>query len=207
LATAGAIAVQGSRSLFRIILVLILAGLALHQQPLAAASDASFMEQAAAEPRTEASKEYAVKAAFIYKFISYTAWPKEGLPPKSKPIVVAIIGPNPFGKILADLLKSKKIHERTLEVKHFEKMPASLNAQIIVCADSSLDFRASVIKKYKNKPTLVIGEHKGFVKAGAHIGFYLEKGKIRFEVNLSSLKSSKLKMSSQLLKLARVIKG
>ena len=152
------------------------------------------------------TREYQVKAAFLYNFISYTTWPKEALPSKGKPFKVAVIGPNHFGKGLEALLKQKQAHGFKIETKHYARAPQEIDAHVVFLTEANAKLRSNVLTSLKKRPTLVVGEHTGLAKAGAHVNFYIDSGKIRFEVNMEALRSSKLNMSSQLLKLAKIVK-
>jgi hypothetical protein len=62
-----------------------------------------------------------------------------------------------------------------------------------------------IITAVAGKSILTIGETEGFARSGGVIGFYNEGSKIRFEVNLGAAKNAKLRISSRLLKLARLV--
>ena len=152
------------------------------------------------------AREYQVKAAFLYNFFSYTTWPKESLPEKDKPFVVTVIGPNHFGKGLETLLKEKQAHGHKIQTRHYLHAPAKIESQVVFVTEPNALLRAKILKQLRDKPILLVGEVEGLAAAGAHVNFYIESSKIRFEVNLESLRACKLNMSSQLLKLAKIVK-
>ncbi len=158
--------------------------------------------------KSEADKtrEYQVKAAFLYNFISYTTWPKDSLPSKGQPFKVAVIGPNHFGKGLESLLKQKLAHGYKIETKHYARAPQKIDAHVVFLSEGNAKLRSNVLAALKKQPTLIVGEHPGLARDGAHVNFYLDSGKVRFEVNMEALRFSKLNMSSQLLKLAKIVK-
>jgi hypothetical protein len=60
-----------------------------------------------------------------------------------------------------------------------------------------------IITEFKNNSILTVGESQDFIKAGGIIGFMVEENKVRFDIDLNTCDKEKLKMSSQLLKLAK----
>ena len=63
----------------------------------------------------------------------------------------------------------------------------------------------AALKAAKSGSVLTIGDAASFTDAGGVIQFYLEDRKVRFEINLAAAQRAKLQISSQLLKLARVV--
>jgi hypothetical protein len=51
---------------------------------------------------------------------------------------------------------------------------------------------------------LTISEIEGFTQSGGIINFYIEESKIRFEINVGAAEKAGLKISSKLLKLAKI---
>jgi len=152
------------------------------------------------------SKEYQVKAAFLYNIISYTTWPKGTAPPKGQPVKIAIIGKNPYGDYLDGLLKTRAKTGLKAIARYYPSLPKDLDAQVVFMVNGKPAERKLLLEKVKGKPILIVGESTGYALEGAHVNFFINKGRIQFEVNLEALRLSKLTMSSQLLKLARIVK-
>ena len=53
---------------------------------------------------------------------------------------------------------------------------------------------------------MLVGERDGFADDGAHINFYLLEERVKFEVNVDSVKRSGLEVSATLLKLAKIVR-
>jgi hypothetical protein len=52
---------------------------------------------------------------------------------------------------------------------------------------------------------LVVGDERGLAGVGAAIAFYLERDRVRFEVSRGALRRARLKVSSELLKVADIV--
>ena len=97
---------------------------------------------------------------------------------------------------------NKKITVNVVQNVSQAKMPCHLIFQ----SRESLELLKNIVNSYKGKPTLIVTEEAGDLERGAHINFVLNDDKIRFEVNLTALKSSGLDASAQMLNLATYVK-
>jgi len=55
------------------------------------------------------SSEYLIKAGFIYNFAKFVEWPSTSFPQSDAPIVIGILGTDPFGSVLDRIVADKKI--------------------------------------------------------------------------------------------------
>ena len=157
-------------------------------------------------PAPAQSTEYKVKAAFLYNFAKLTTWPKGSFGSENDPIVVTVVGDDPFGKILEAVLGGKKVGKRPLKLERVSD-PAKLGkAHIVYMGKLGQRDRAALLKTLRKRNVLTIGERSDFTKTGGVCRFYSEKGKLRFEVNVDAVGRAQLDLSSQLLKLARIVR-
>jgi len=84
----------------------------------------------AAPPKTGAApivaSEYNLKAAFLLNFARFIEWPPESFSQVAAPLVIALIGEDPFGDILDRMLEAKRVNAHPLVLKrlHFGKISA-----------------------------------------------------------------------------------
>jgi len=151
------------------------------------------------------SSEYLIKAGFIYNFANLVQWPSNAFAQPDSPIVIGILGEDPFGTILDRVLQGKKVNGRSFVVKRL-KSPADLKeCHILFVSSSEMTRLAEAIHRVKGMPILTIGEIPGFAKRGGIINLVLEDNKVRFEVNVEAAKEADLNISSRLLALARIV--
>ena len=169
------------------------------------------------------SKEYQIKAAFLYNFIKFVDWPEEKEEAKV-PITIGIIGSREFIKAF-DPIKEKKIKERKISIKYFEgyekiqrekngdrqwdeKINALKVCHVLMfynCDSVRVQNPAQILKALKNSPVLTVGEIEGFLMSGGIINFVKEDEKVRFEINNTAAKKAKLTIRSKLLRLAKKV--
>ena len=60
------------------------------------------------------SIEYQVKAAFLVNFVKFVEWPPRVFPDPQAPVVIGILGENPFDGALDDVVKNQTVNGRLL---------------------------------------------------------------------------------------------
>jgi hypothetical protein len=129
---------------------------------------------------------YLVKAAALYKITGYVKWAEPLFRSKDAPLTVAVFGSDPFGPLLDSALKGKKIGTHPLELA---RIPALENWR----------------EQCKGRSVLLLGDSLAAAEHGAGIALYIEKSKLRIAVNIDALRAAGVEVSSELLKLAKVI--
>lgn len=150
--------------------------------------------------------EYEVKGAFLFHFARLTEWPAAAMP-AGEPFVIAILGQDPFGTALDRMLGNETAHDRPLQV-HRSATVADLPEQphIVFISSSERSSLATILSQFKGRPVLTVGEMDGFGETGGMVNFVVTaEGRVRFEVNVREADAAGLKLSSQVLKLARIV--
>lgn len=156
-----------------------------------------------AQPDTP-SREHQVKAAFIANFVQFVEWPKS-TESTGAPLVIGILGENPFRGALEKAVEGKTVGGRALVVKRFQRVEDLNDLQVLFIPANEQARFAAVREKLGDASVLTIGEADGFAAAGGVIGFFIEEGKVRFEINVRAAERARLKIGARLLKLARVL--
>ena len=146
-------------------------------------------------------KEYKLKAAFIYNFAKFVEWPAAAFPDTASPIVIGVLGRNPFGDELLNAVKNRKINGRSIHIRQVSTAAEASRTQVLfVSAGEERNFGA--LKNSLGAGVLSVGESAAFASQGGTINFSLVEDKLRFEINMAAAHRSQLKISAQLLKLA-----
>jgi len=152
----------------------------------------------------QATGEYQVKAACLFNFAKFVEWPAQTFKSPADSMSICILGPNPFGRSLDDAVDGKTIDGRKFVVRQVAEIEQAGGCQILFIA----------LRPKKRAPgappamagVLTVGESDGFAAGGGVIGFKLEGGRVRLEVNLEAAEQARLRISSKLLSLARIVK-
>jgi hypothetical protein len=158
---------------------------------------------AAADSR--AVGEYHVKAAFLYNFARYVQWPADASTARTGTFVITILGNDPFGPSLDETLQGKVIGRLKVVVRRAGK-PEELEAsQIVFITNSERGQLPEILKRLEGTPTLTVGEMDHFAERGGVIRFRMDGDRVRLEINPSAAARAQLKISAELLKLARIV--
>jgi uncharacterized protein DUF4154 len=154
------------------------------------------------------SPEYLIKAGFIYNFAKFVEWPAAAFAQPDSPIVIGILGIDPFGTLIDEIVKNKKIGARGFVVKRLKwgtDLKELKECKILFVGDSENAHVDELVQILKTLPILTVGETPGFAQRGGVIRFVLEDNRVRFEVNVDAAHQADLTISSRLLTLARII--
>jgi hypothetical protein len=151
-------------------------------------------------------KEYEIKAAFIYNFAKFVEWPEDAFGRADAPIVIGIVGKDPFGKMIDQAVEGRRANGRPVEIKRVNWGAEVKTCHILFVSSSESGKMGQLSELIKNAPVLTIGETAGFASRGGIVNFTEEGGKVRFEINVDAAKRARLTISSKLLSLAKVVK-
>lgn len=150
------------------------------------------------------SREYQIKAVFIFNFTQFVDWPQTAFPDADAPLVIAVLGDNPFGSYLNETVAGEKINGHPVIVQYYNRTEEIQNCHILFIALSDPQKSEQVISGIKGKSILTIGDSPDFLKRGGMIKFFKRKNNIRFEINPAAAKSANLTLSSKLLRVAEI---
>lgn len=154
------------------------------------------------------SSEYLIKAGFIYNFAKFVEWPPTSFPQSDAPIVIGILGTDPFGSVLDRIVADKKIGSRGFVVRRYKwskDLKDLRECQILFVSSSEKAHTDEILEFVKWLPILTIGETPGFAERGGVIRFTVEDNRVRFEVSVDAAHNANLNISSRLLTLAKII--
>jgi hypothetical protein len=149
-------------------------------------------------------KEYHIKAIFLFNFVQFVEWPDVAFADASTPISIGILGDDPFGPSLDEVIRDETVKGRPLTVVRARRLADLSSCQLIFVSKSESRRLEDVLSQLANRPVLTVSELDGFAQRGGVIAFFSEGKKVRFEINPSSAKRVQLKISSELLGLGKI---
>ncbi len=151
------------------------------------------------------SKEYQLKAAFLFNFAQFVQWPSTSFSDDNAPFRIGILGDDPFGSALEETIQGETINNRRLRIQRAQNFDDLQNCQLIFISKSEEGRLAEIFSKLDSKPILTVSDIDSFAQNGGAIDFYLQGSKVRFEINPGSAQRGGLKISSQLLSLGKIV--
>jgi hypothetical protein len=153
-----------------------------------------------------APTEYQLKAVFLMNFAKFVEWPATAFRSAQSALTICVLGEDPFGHDLDDVVRGQVAGDRALAVRRLAQVQREDNCQVLFVSAAEKARTERVLAVLGNTPTLTVGEGDEFPAAGGVIGLLIEDNKVRFDVNLEAAERAGLKISSKLLKLARNVR-
>jgi hypothetical protein len=146
--------------------------------------------------------EYQIKSAFLFNFAKFVEWPANAFSQPKSPLVIGILGDNPFGEDLQKTIRNKSVDDHPLEIKELSSAGAATNCHILFISTSEKPRLPQILGGLKGSSVLTVGEMDRFTESGGMINFVKVGTKIRFQINNGAAADASLKISSKLLNLA-----
>ena len=154
---------------------------------------------------TNSAGEYEVKAAFLFGFAEFVAWPAKTFSDPKQPLTVCVYGRDPFGQILDDALLGRSIGDRRVSVGRANQFQDLAGCQVIFVSRSERERARELANRLADHAVLLVGESEGFATSGGTIEFTLEDNRVHFVINPDAAERAGLKLSSKLLALAKIV--
>jgi YfiR/HmsC-like len=153
------------------------------------------------------SKEYQIKAAFLFNFAQFVNWPSAAFANTNAPFYIGVMGDDPFGGALDATVQDEAIDNRKIVIERSKNVEDLKNCQMIFVSKSEKRHIPEILTDLDSKPILTVGESEGFAEHGGGINFYLAGPKVRFEINQGVAQNDGLKISAQLLSLGKIVQS
>jgi YfiR/HmsC-like len=155
--------------------------------------------------QSESPTEHQVKAAFLYNFAKFVEWPAEAFAAPNAPLKLCVLGEDPFGSDLTELVHGKVVNGHGVQVLNPQNLQQSINCHILFVSPSEKSKTRQIVESLRDKSVLTVGDTKGFSEQGGMVNFVLENDRVRFEINVTAAERARLKISSKLLNVAKLV--
>jgi YfiR/HmsC-like len=155
--------------------------------------------------QTVTSPEYQLKAAFLFNFAKFIDWPPASFAGPQATFSICILGADPFGRSMDDLLQGKTIGDRRVSIERGKQVADVRHCQMVFVSASEKSRVREILGGLKGTNVLAVGETDGFAAAGGAIQFEIEDNRVHFMINTDAADRAGLKVSSNLLSLAHVV--
>ena len=162
-------------------------------------------------PRSPAQQagptEFQVEAAYLYHFGDFVTWPSSAAAANLKEFPICILGRDPFGSTLDDIVKGSAIEGAPIRARRVTAAKDATSCRIVFLSSSEARHVESDLSDLRGSPVLTVSDIPDFDLRGGMIQFVLIDRRVRFEINLSTAQKAGLKLSSQLLKVAVAVRS
>ena len=150
-------------------------------------------------------KEYQLKAVFLFNFAQFVEWPGTAFASQQSPLIIGVIGEDPFRELLDDVVRDEHSGHREILVRRLRKVEEVEGCQILFISKSESANLEPILAALGNRPLLTVSDVDGAALRGAMVRLVTEKRRIRFRINLEATKRAGLVISSKLLRAAEIV--
>jgi hypothetical protein len=151
------------------------------------------------------SVEYAVKAAYLFKFAPFVEWPASAFASPSSPITVCVGGADPFGAALDKSVAGQRIGDRPVTVRRLARVEGPSGCHILFVGSGRGQSQAEMLRSVRGAPVLTVAD-QGTGASGAIIQFVVRDNRVRFEIDANAAAAHRMTISSKLLSLALAVR-
>lgn len=149
--------------------------------------------------------EYQVKAAFLFNFSQFVSWPPQAFRSANAPIIIAVLGEDPFGADLDAIVSGQRVNGHPLIARRYQDVSEVDGCHILFIDRSESTELPDILRALRGRAILTVSDIEGSAQSGVMIDLVTESHHIRLHVNLAAARSSGLSVSSQLLRLAQIV--
>ncbi len=150
--------------------------------------------------------EHELKAAYLFHFTKFVEWPAAAFAGPDAPLCLGVLGDVAVATALEKVANGQKVAGRKLVAKRVAKLDEIKGCHLLYVGPLDKKAWEETLAALAGQSILIVGESEEFTRRGGVIRFYPEKESIRFEINPDAAGRAKLKISAQLLKLARIVR-
>jgi len=148
--------------------------------------------------------EYQIKAAMIYNMTRFMDWPDDALSPSATQFTICVAGKGGLGSAVASL-QGKQVKGKTVTIHQSTLTHGPLACQVLVLCDLDKNTTSALLERTRSSAVVTVADSPGFARSGGTVGFMLQNGKVRFEINQTAAQRHRIRISAQLLKLAQIV--
>jgi hypothetical protein len=147
--------------------------------------------------------EYQMKAAFLYNFAKFVDWPPASLPVDA-PLVIGVLGADPFEGALDSTIRNKAIEGHPLSVRRIKSLADAKTCHILFISSSEKKRWTEISQALAGSSVLTVSENwDHFTEAGGMIYFFMDDRRVCFDINVEAARQASLKISSKLILLRK----
>ncbi|MDO8802223.1 YfiR family protein [Phenylobacterium sp.] len=146
------------------------------------------------------SLEAPVKATYLYKLVPFVEWPAGAFASPTQPVVLCLLGGDPFGAVLDQAVRGQKIGARAIVVHRLAKAEKATGCHVLYLSAPRALGAAEALQSAHGAPVLTVTDQAA--GAGAVVNFVLRENRVRFTIDSRAAAENGLTISSKLLSLA-----
>lgn len=145
--------------------------------------------------------EYQVKAVFLFNFAQFVEWPGDVFPQKQSPLVIGVLGQDPFGSYLEDTVRGERVNNRPLTVRRYRRVEEIQTCHVLFISRSEAGRLDQILANLRHRKILTVADFDTSGSSNVMIRLVTQQNKIRLRINSEATRAANLTISSKLLRL------
>lgn len=158
-------------------------------------------------PRAAAPTEYQVKAVFLFNFSQFVDWPATAFAASNAPLVIGVLGTDPFGVNLDEVVRGENVKGHPLQVRRYTSVDQLDSCHILFISNSESRRLDDILRTLKGRSILTVSDEDSFANRGGMIRLVTENSRVRMRINLEAAEAAGLTLSSKLLRPAEIVRS
>lgn len=156
----------------------------------------------------QVSKEYQLKSVFLFRLAQFVEWPTNRFSAPEDPIIIGVLGRNPFGEALPLAIRGESAHNRSFKIEELQPSDDIRRCHIVFICRSEAPRIKAITSSLAGQSVLTVSDMDDFVTThGGMVQFLTDKNKVNLRIHLDAARAAGLELNSRLLRMAEVIKS
>ncbi|MDQ1812749.1 YfiR family protein [Massilia sp. CCM 9210] len=158
---------------------------------------------AAAQP----SVENQVKAAYLFKFAGFVEWPEGSFTRTDSPLQIGVAGNDALADQLEQMVAGRTVGGHAISVRKLRRGDALHGVHILFIGAGERSAVIDMLAAARGQSVLTVSDADDSIALGCMIAFVVARDRLRFDVALGQVNSSRLRISARMLAAANRVQG
>jgi hypothetical protein len=149
--------------------------------------------------------EYQVKAVFLFNFAQFVDWPPQSFAGPDAPFVIGVLGEDPFGPQLDQVVRGEMVNQRPLVIERYRSVAEIRDCNILFIGSTENGHLDEILAALRGRSILTVGDADPRGQRGVMIRLVNENNRIRLRIDVAAAKAGNLTISSKLLRPAEIV--
>jgi hypothetical protein len=155
----------------------------------------------------EVPKEYQLKAVFLWRLAQFVDWPTNAFEETQSPLVIGVLGANPFGDALETVVRGETAHGRKLVVIYYRRVEQVKACHILFICESESRRVKQILTSLAGRSILTVSDIDDFTRRhDGMIRFLMEENKIKLRIDPDAAADAGLVLDARLLRMAEIVR-
>jgi hypothetical protein len=146
-----------------------------------------------------------LKAAFLFNFAKFSEWPVDALATGQR-LTMCVVGDAAVADALSQTIKGHSIDGHELTVAILKTDAPTTGCHLLFVSASDMKRSSAMLIGLKGAAMLTVSDAANFAQSGGVAQLIVEGDHMRFAINLDAALRVRIRISSKLLALARIVK-